>query len=123
MSCRAKANAAITPTGPPPAMMIGAIDFMDGRRDNPLLLKFDIRKFYCFGPQLGIGRNHCLEIFGCVAERRCSVTVKPPRENGIACGLADLPCDPSNDVAWRAGWRHEPIPGHHVEAGEAGFRK
>jgi len=29
-------------TGPPPAMMIGAIGFMAGRRDNLLLLKFDI---------------------------------------------------------------------------------
>jgi hypothetical protein len=42
MFCRAKASAAITRTGPPPAMMIGAIGFMAGRRDNLLLLKFDI---------------------------------------------------------------------------------
>src|SRR5712671_6546768 len=120
MSCRAKANAAITPTGPPPAMMIGSIDFMDGRRDEPLLLKFDIRKFYRFGPQLGVRRNHCPEIFGRVAERRCSITVKPPHENGILGGLADIVCDPVKDVAWRARRRHESIPGHHVEDKEAG---
>src|SRR6266480_5147141 len=87
---RASANAAMHPTGPPPAINTG--------RCPAGILEFQSERLHRLGPQGRIRSDHGAEFCGRIAEGIDAVLVKPRRELRVLDGVADLGGDPVDDV-------------------------